>query len=172
MNTTHRFQLLAITLLACATSAFGAEKVTLSGVHNCCKSCTKGIEKAVTSVPGATATVDKTSVTIAADSAADVQKATDALLAAGYTGTGDNSAIKIEPGTAPDEKVTSLTVSGTHLCCGKCVTGVEKAVLTVDGVKSHTAAKGAESFKIEGDFNAKDAMAALAKAGYTGKATK
>ena len=49
---------------------------------------------------------------------------------------------------------------------------IEKAVLTVAGVKSHTAAKNSPSFKVEGDFNAKDVMAALAKAGYTGKASK
>lgn len=169
MNITTKY--IALALLA-AAPAFAESKVTLSGVHNCCKSCTKGIEKAVTSVSGATAAVEKENVTITAASDADVQKATDALIAAGYTGTSDNSKIKVNAGTAPDEKVASLTVSGTHLCCGKCVTGVEKAILTVPGVKSHTATKGAESFKIEGDFNAKAAMAALAKAGYTGKASK
>jgi len=172
MNITHKLHLLALALIASAAPAFAESKVTLTGVHNCCKSCTKGIEKAVTSVSGATAAVEKDSVTISAGSDADVQKATDALIAAGYTGAGNNSAIKVTPGTAPDEKVSSLTISGTHLCCGKCVTGVEKAVLTVPGVKSHTAAKGAESFKVEGDFNAKAVMVALAKAGYTGKASK
>jgi len=166
MNLTTRFFALA---LFAAAPAFAETKVTLSGVHNCCKSCTKGIEKAITSV-GATATVEKENVTITAKNDADAQKAADALVAAGYTGTSDNPAVKVNAGTAPDTKVSSLTISGTHLCCGKCVTGVEKAVLAVPGVKSHTAAKGAESFKVEGDFNGKDVMAALAKAGYTGKA--
>jgi copper chaperone CopZ len=172
MNITTHFRFLLPAFLACATAAFGAETVTLSGIHNCCKGCAKGIEKAVTSVSGATATVEKTNVKISAASTADLQKATDALVAAGYTGTSDNSAVKVQPGTAPDEKVAALTISGTHLCCGKCVTGVEKAVLAVPGVKSHTAAKGAQTFKVEGDFNAKAVMAALAAAGYTGKATK
>ena len=169
---TMKLHIIAITLLAFVTAAFAESKITLTGVHNCCKSCAKGIEKAVTSVSGATAACDKDSITITAGSDADVQKATDALIAAGYTGTGNNAAIKVTPGTAPDETVTSLTITGTHLCCGKCVTGVEKAVLAVPGVKSHTATKNAESFKIEGEFNAKAVMAALARAGYTGKATK
>lgn len=172
MNITTKLHLIALAILGLASSSFAESKVTLTGVHNCCKSCTKGIEKAVTSVSGASAAVEKDSVTITAGSDADVQKAADALTAAGYTGTGNNAAIKVNNGTAPDEKVSSLTISGTHLCCGKCVTGVEKAVMTVAGVKSHTATKNAESFKVEGDFNAKDVMAALAKAGYTGKASK
>lgn len=167
MNLTTRFLALALFV---AAPAFAESKVTLSGVHNCCKSCTKGIEKAVTSVSGATAAVEKEKVTITAASDADAQKAADALVAAGYTGTSDNPAVKVNAGTAPDAKVSSLTISGTHLCCGKCVTGVEKAVLAVAGVKSHTATKGADSFKVEGDFNGKDVMTALAKAGYTGKA--
>ncbi len=171
MNLTTRFHLIALALLGLAASAVADSKVTLTGVHNCCKSCAKGIDKAVTSVSGATATIDKETVTITAGSDADVQKATNALIAAGYTGKGDNSAIKVEPGTAADSKVTSLTVSGTHLCCGKCVTAVEKAVMAVPGVKSHTAQKGSETFKVEGDFNAKQVMESLAKAGFTGKAT-
>jgi copper chaperone CopZ len=172
MNITTRFRFLLPALLACATTAFAAETVTVSGIHNCCKGCAKGIEKAITSVAGATAAVEKTSVKISAASTGDLQKATDALVAAGYAGTSDNSAIKVQPGTAPDENVTALTISGTHLCCGKCVTGVEKAVLAVPGVKSHTAAKNADSFKVEGDFNAKAVMTALAAAGYAGKASK
>lgn len=168
MNFTTRF--LALALFA-AAPAFAESKVTLSGVHNCCKSCTKGIEKAITSVSGATATVEKENVTITAASDADVQKATDALVAAGYTGKSDNASVKVNAGTAPDTKVSSLTISGMHLCCGKCVTGVEKAALAVSGVKSHTATKGADSFKVEGDFNGKDLMAAFAKAGFSGKAS-
>lgn len=172
MNITTKLHLIALAILGFAAPSFAESKVTLTGVHNCCKSCTKGIEKAVTSVSGATAAVEKDSVTITAGSAADVQKATDALIAAGYTGSTSDASVKVTPGSAPDEKVSALTVSGVHLCCGKCVTAVEKAALAVSGVKSHNATKGAESFKVEGEFNAKDLMASLAKAGFTGKASK
>jgi copper chaperone CopZ len=65
-----------------------------------------------------------------------------------------------------------VTISGTHLCCGKCVTAAEKAIQAVPGVKSHTATKGAESFKVEGDFNEKELMASLQKSGFSGKVTR
>ena len=40
----------------------------------------------------------------------------------------------------------------------------------VSGVTGDTAAKGAESFTVTGDFNDADVFAALQKAGLTGKA--
>lgn len=69
-------------------------------------------------------------------------------------------------------KVHALKVGGVHLCCNKCVSGVNEALGKVDGVKANTAAKGAESFEVTGDFNAKDVFAALNKAGLSGKAGK
>lgn len=146
----------AFTLQASAEST-----LELTGVHNCCKSCTKGIEKAVTGA-GATATIDGETVTITARSSSDVKKAAEALVAAGYFGEG---------ATAPevkDAKVKSAKVSGVHLCCGKCVTAVEKAVKSVAGASSHTAEKGSESFTVEGDFSTKELAAALNKAGLSG----
>lgn len=148
--------LAAFTLQASAEST-----LEITGVHNCCKSCTKGIEKAVTGA-GATAAVDGTTVTITAKSSSDAKKAAEALVAAGYYGEG---------ATAPevkDAKVKSATVSGVHLCCGKCVTAVEKAVKAVAGASSHTAEKGSESFTVEGDFSTKELADALNKAGLAG----
>jgi copper chaperone CopZ len=63
-------------------------------------------------------------------------------------------------------------VEGVHLCCGKCVTAVDKAVKSVSGVKNHTAVKNAESFEVTGDFNDREVFTALQKAGLTGKAGK
>jgi hypothetical protein len=42
----------------------------------------------------------------------------------------------------------------------------------VPGVKSDTMATNAKSFTVEGEFNGKALMEALAKAGFTGTATK
>jgi hypothetical protein len=39
-------------------------------------------------------------------------------------------------------------------------------------VKEQTAKKGAKSFEVTGDFNDKEAFAALQKAGLTGKVAK
>lgn len=155
--------LLTLTAFVALGLAARAESITLTGLHNCCGSCEKGITKAVTSVEGVTVTVSKTSATITAKSKADADKAVSALLAAGYYGEGAPAQ------TAPDKKVKSATVSGTHLCCGKCVKGIDEALKNVPGATGHTATKGAESFTVNGDFNLKDLLAALNKAGYHGK---
>jgi periplasmic mercuric ion binding protein len=165
-----KMKLIPLVLVALASVALGADKVTLTDVHNCCKSCTKGIEKAVATVPGVKADVQKSTVVLSGDSDADLQKAVDAITAAGYIGASDKPDVKVATPTAPDEQVKSLTVSGTHLCCGKCVKAVDAAVKSVPGVKSVDAAKGAKSFDVKGDFNAKAVMEALAKAGFAGTA--
>lgn len=55
---------------------------------------------------------------------------------------------------------------GPRLCCGKCVTAVEKAVKSIAGVTSHTAEKNVETFTVEGDFSTKELAEALNKAGF------
>lgn len=158
--------LLATTLLLAlglTVQVHAETTVTLTGLHNCCGSCDRGITKALTSVDGVTATVSKTTATITAKNKADADKAIDALLAAGYYGVGAPEQ-KIA-----DKKVKSATISGTHLCCGKCVTGINDALKGVTGITSNTAAKGVKTFTVEGDFNLKDLLAALNKAGYHGK---
>jgi copper chaperone CopZ len=168
--------ILTLTVTAALALVARAESsVKLSGVHLCCNACVKGVERAVTKVPGVTAACDRDSETVtltAADKAA-VQKAVDALVAAGYFGKSSDASIKVKDTSgAKDAKVTSLTVNGVHLCCGKCVTAVDKAIKSVKGVTSHTAEKGAKSFEVKGDFNAKEVFAALQNAGLTGKAGK
>jgi copper chaperone CopZ len=147
----------------------------ISGVHLCCKSCVTGVEKAVGTVEGATASVDKDAgtVTLTGSDAKTVQKAADALVAAGYYGTSSEPKIKLNSHTgAAGKNVQSLQVNGVHLCCGKCVKSVDEAVKSVSGVKSHTAVKGAKSFEVTGDFNDKEVFTALQKAGLTGNAGK
>ncbi|MEZ0387883.1 MAG: hypothetical protein ACAI34_12490 [Verrucomicrobium sp.] len=158
-----------ISLLATATffalslAVHAESSVTLNGIHNCCKGCENGITKAITKVDGATAAVTKTSVTITAKSKGDVDKAVESLLGAGYYGEG--ATVK----AVADKQVKSATVSSTHLCCGKCVKGVDEAIKTVKGATKHNATKGEDSFTVEGEFNLNDLQAALNKAGYNGK---
>lgn len=166
-----KLQLIPLVLVGLVSVAMAEEKVTLTDVHNCCKSCTKGIEKAVATVPGVKADVQKSTVVLTGGSDADLQKAVDAITAAGYTGSSDKADVKVATPSAPDEQVKELTVSGVHLCCAKCVKAVDAAVKSVPGVKSENAAKGAKSFDVKGDFNAKALMDALAKAGFSGTAT-
>ena len=158
-----------------AVSTFAESSVKLSGVHLCCGSCVKGADKAVTSVTGATSATDKDAgtVTIKAEDAATVQKAVEALVAAGYFGTSSDPEIKVKAKSgAKKANVQSLKLTGVHLCCAKCVTAVNDTISKVSGVKANTAAKGVESFEVTGDFNPKEVVTALNKVGLTGKVAK
>lgn len=166
--------LLTLTLAALTTSVWAAQTVTLNGVHLCCASCVKGVEKVAAKVKGATFACDKDAgtVTITADDAKGAQKAVDALVAAGYFGKSSDASVKAKSAGGSDAKVAKLTLNGVHLCCAKCVTAVDKAIKSVKGVTGHTAEKNAPSFDVTGDFSAKDVLAALEKAGLSGKAAK
>jgi periplasmic mercuric ion binding protein len=163
----------AILGLALAFSARAADvSVKLTDVHLCCQSCVKGVQKAVGTVPGATAAadMDEGTVTLTGPDTATVQKAVDALTTAGYFGKSSDPSIKVNADTgAKDQKVQSLQVEGVHLCCGKCVKSVNEALGSVAGVTTNTAAKGAKSFTVTGNFNDKEVFDALQKAGLTGK---
>jgi len=95
------------------------------------------------------------------------------LVAAGYFGKSSNAGVKLAPNTrAKGAKVQTLKVEGVHLCCGKCVSAVDKAVKSVSGVQEHTAKKNVESFEVTGNFNDKEVFDALQKAGLSGKVAK
>jgi copper chaperone CopZ len=146
--------------------------VTLSEVHLCCQNCVKGANAALAPVTGAKVAIDMNAKTIAL-TAADkptLQKAVDALTAAGYFGKSSDASIKVDASTgAKAGKVQTLEVSGVHLCCGKCVTAVKDALASVDGVKGDTVVSKAKSFTVTGDFDATQVFAALQKIGLTGK---
>src|SRR6266481_8398982 len=102
-----------------------------------------------------------------------VQKAADALVAAGYFGKSSDPEIKMNAKTgAKNQKVKSLEIEGVHLCCGKCVKAVSTALGEVSGVTGNTATKGAMSFVVNGDFNDNDVFTALQKAGLSGQIAK
>jgi copper chaperone CopZ len=173
MKTTLLAVVAASALVLSARSA--DTTVKLSNVHLCCPNCVKSVQTAVGKVPGATATGDRQAgtVTLTGPDTATVQKAADALVAAGYFGKSSDSAIKISDDTgAKGQKVESLKVEGVHLCCGKCVTAVDDALKSVSGVKSHTAVKNAKSFEVTGDFDDKEVFTALQKAGLSGQVGK
>jgi len=161
--------------LTAAVSARAESSAKLTDVHLCCQSCVKGVEKAVKGIDGLTATVDQDAETVklTGPDAATVQKGADALVAAGYFGKSSDSNIKLSPDTgAKGAKVQTLKLEGVHLCCGKCVTAVDKAVKSVAGVKEHTAKKNAPSFEVSGDFNDKEVVDALHNAGLSGTVGK
>jgi periplasmic mercuric ion binding protein len=155
--------------------------VNISKVHLCCNSCVKGVDAVVKTVDGSSAVCDKAAGTIVvtAPDAATLQKVADALVKAGFYGESSDPSVKIssDTGAGSDSvkslKVKSLKVTGVHLCCPKCVKAVHAAVAEVPGVTGDEGlAKGAESFTVTGDFKPSDVMAALQKAGLTGKVSQ
>ncbi len=161
--------LLALSLTLALSSTLRAETLTIQGVHNCCKSCEKGIAKALAAIPGATLTSStKTSATVDVKNKSDGKKVIAALMEGGYYGTieGTASPTKAE---ADDKKMTSATVTGVHLCCQKCATAAADAVKSVPGVTEQTIASKADSFEVKGEFSKQDLLAALNKAGFNGK---
>ncbi|PAW87056.1 MAG: hypothetical protein B9S33_06980 [Pedosphaera sp. Tous-C6FEB] len=165
---------LALSLLSAVLTA-QADELKLADVHLCCGGCVKGAEKAVAKVGGATATVDKDAgtVIIAAASKDILQQAVASLQAAGYYGKSSDATVKVAATAGvPEGKVQKLKVEGVHLCCGKCVTAVQKAVSRVAGVKANTAEKNVATFEVTGDFNAKDVFAELNKSGLSGRVAK
>ncbi len=164
------------TLLAVGFSAQAATvSIRITKVHLCCDGCVAGVQKAVATVPGVTATVEKATglVALRGPDVATVQKAADALVEAGYFGQSSSRRVQMNnPTGAKGQKVPSLQVTGVHLCCDKCVKAVDGALKSVAGVKSHTAAKGAKSFEVAGDFNDQEVFTALQKAGLAGKVGK
>jgi copper chaperone CopZ len=165
-----------VIVFALALSAQAAELSTkISDVHLCCQGCVKGVQKALADIKSVTVSADKDAgtVTLTGPNKAAVQKAADALMAAGYFGKSSDAAIKMATDTgAKGKKVQALKIEGVHLCCGKCVSTVDKAVKSVSGVEEQTAKKNAESFEVTGDFNDKDVFDALQRAGLTGKVAK
>ena len=154
----------AFVTLSLSLAAHAESTLTLKGVHNCCGKCDKGIVAAVAKVDGASAVATKSTVVITAKSEADAKKAAESLMAAGYYGTGAGD----EAPAADSAKVTSATVEGVHLCCGKCADAANKAASSTAGVTKSAAAKGDTSFKVEGNFSKGDLLTSLRKAGMNG----
>jgi copper chaperone CopZ len=143
----------------------------MTGVHNCCKSCTNGIVKAGTSVgKDITVTAEGKTVTITTKKKTDAKKAVEAIIAAGYFGKveGEEAESKSTAAAKPEAKITKATVSGVHLCCQKCANAAIAAVKNVPGITKHDIVSKAESFTVEGEFTKAELAAALNAEGLGG----
>ncbi|MBV6498859.1 MAG: hypothetical protein CJBNEKGG_01089 [Prosthecobacter sp.] len=162
-------KLLLASLLLASGLAQAETTVTLNGVHNCCKSCTNGIVKAAASIKDVTVTAEGKTVTITAKSKNNAKKAVEAIMAAGYYGTSDDTEkSSVGASAAASKKLTEATVNGAHLCCQKCANAMADAVKSVPGVTEHTVASKASSFTVKGEFTEADLIAAMNKAGFHG----
>jgi len=165
---------LALVFFATGEGIAQADGVTvnISNVHLCCDKCVQGVDKAVGDITGVKATADKATkiVVLTAPDKATLQKAADALVAAGYFGESSDPDVKIVSVTgAKNDKVQTLKVADVHLCCPKCIKALNMALKEVPGVTTNDAVKGAKFFTITGDFNDADVFKALQKNGLTGK---
>ena len=160
-----------LSLFALAAVARAETTLTMTGLHNCCGSCAKGIIKAGTSV-GKDVTVDlpekSTTATITTKKKGDAMKAVEAIIAAGYFGKVEGQETSAPASSAPETKMTKATVSGVHLCCKKCETAAAKAVATVSGITKHDIVSKATSFTVEGEFTKSELASALNDAGFAG----
>lgn len=159
-------------LFTLASFAQAEVTVTMTGVHNCCGSCSKGITNAALSVSKdivVDAPAKTTTVKITAKKKTDAKKAVEAIIAAGYFGKveGEESASKPAASKA-DAKVTKATVTGVHLCCQKCANAAIAAVKNVSGITKHDIVSKAESFTVEGEFTKAELAAALNAEGLAG----
>ncbi len=151
-----------LTLVAAASAVQAETQVTLSGVHLCCKGCVKGVLEAVDGSGGKASCDAKAGTVAISGTKVSVEKALKGVAKAGYYGKSDNKDFAIGcQGGAEDKKVKTLTLDGTHLCCGKCVKAVARAVSATDGADAHTAKKGSKTFAVTGDFNAQAFIRAL-----------
>ena len=146
----------------------GETEVTLSGVHLCCGGCKKGVESAIEGISDLEVDMSGDSISLKGKSGRDVQKAIDAIAAAGYYGESDNESVAIAAAKASDDESDSVTVSGVHLCCGKCVGAIDDVVKAL-GAEKHDAEKNASSFTITGKgLKPSAVLAALRKEGMNG----
>jgi len=165
-----------LSILALTASVRAETTLTMTGVHNCCGSCAKGITKAGSIGEGVTVTVPEkgTTVTIVSKKKGDAKKAADAIIAAGYFGkiegeeSTSKSASKPAAAAKPEAKMTKATVSGVHLCCKKCEVAAADAVKTVTGITKSDIVAKATSFTVEGEFTKSELTAALNAAGFAG----
>lgn len=158
----------AACLLLVGTTARADVTVKISGLHNCCGSCLKGITKAIESA-GAKAQIAKgdETVTITAPDKATAQAALDKLADAGYHGTSDTPGLAIkEDSGAPVGKSTRLVLRGAHNCCGGCADAIGGAAESVSGVTGSTVNPKSKTFVVEGNFDAKTLVQALNAAGF------
>lgn len=150
----------------------GETALVLAGAHLCCGGCRDGVMGAVAGIAGLTVTIDSGNIHLKGASGDLVKKGLDAIAAAGYYGVSDHEEIKMDPAEADeDEKPKdSISVSGVHLCCGKCVRAVDDVVAAIEGAESHTAKVDATSFTIQGEgMRASAVLAALREEGLNGK---
>jgi copper chaperone CopZ len=157
-----------------------ADKVTITGVHLCCKACVKGAEAALSGVKGVSdVKIDQETKTITCKTKlGDGLDAVMALFAVGLYGQydidneGKGTFNHISFTTIPQPhqrgKADEITVEGVHICCKAC----QK---TIEGLypEAKITFLSKTEFKLAGkDMDRKKVIEKLQKAGLNGSVAK
>ncbi len=145
-----------------------AGKVEVKGAHVCCPNCVKAIKGVLAKVDGVSdaAAVKDGAITFTTKDDKTTAAALAALNGAGFTGaaTDDGKDVKVDLPTA-EGKADEVTVSNTHICCGKCKAAITK--LFPDDKVSF--ASDNTSATISGkDLDKAAVLESLRKAGFNG----
>jgi copper chaperone CopZ len=176
MKLSRLMPLASVALVLVWAGALRAEtKVEVKNVHLCCPQCITAVGGVLKKVDGVTdpkCDKDTKTVTFTAKDADTAKKAIQALADAGFHGdAGKDLALKDDSGVEKG-KVKSITLTGTHNCCGMCNDALQKAIKSVDGVKDNTAKAKEKTFDVTGDFDAAALVKALNDAGFHVKVKK
>lgn len=176
---TIRWVSLAALILGISGSGLQAADVAVKGVHVCCGSCVTAIDDtlgAVKGVSGAAADQNTKTVSFKAEDEKAAKAGLEALAKAGFHGTATLDKKEIKFPSADVKKGTKsniVTVTGVHLCCGACVTGVKKALENVKGVAKMDIDREGKSVTATGtDIDTAEFLDALYKGGYHGELKK
>ncbi len=167
----------ALFIAVCLPTSLTAAETTVKGVHLCCGGCVKGVDAALKGVAGVTnVACDRETMTVTFDSQkkGDAEAAVNALAAGGFYGTATfgSEAVPFPDAGAKNAKGNSVTVTGVHLCCGRCVKDAEEALTSVDGIASSNIEidRAARTITVKKDgLDAAKVIGALNDAGFYGK---
>jgi copper chaperone CopZ len=172
MRTPRLLAAACATLLVLSAAARAETTVELKGTHLCCGACVKAVNETLKGIDGVTGKCDQKArtVTITAKDDATAQKAIDALVAAGFSGTTNSDKVTVkEDSGVKAGKVKSLTLTNVHNCCGACTSAIKSTLKKVDGVKGDTVKAKTDTFEVTGDFDAEAVIKALNAAGFHAK---
>jgi copper chaperone CopZ len=167
------FRSLAVSLSLAAASltaaAHAASTVELTDVHICCRGCAVAIEKSLSKMENVKPSIDQENgtVSLTAENDESLQKAVDAIAKAGFHGKIDEkSKVQFAEAKLPEGKITRLEIAHIHNCCPACTKAIKAAVAEVEGVQGDSLKPKATKFVVEGEFEAKDVIAAIEAAGF------
>jgi len=141
-------------------------QLTLADAHLCCGGCREAVITAAAGIEGVTVTTEGKNVMIASPDGAKALEAVKAINGAGYFGVPSIEAFA-DKATYATAKTKTLTLSGIHLCCGKCVTMATEAIKSAEGVTEVIGVvKNASQVTVNGDFSPAALASALHAAGF------